>query len=210
MLNTAQAQAYAAADFSKPHSKVIHKFQQTFPSLPHTATVADLGCGPADIAIRIAGLYPGFRIDAVDGSPAMLACARTAVDGAGFASRIRLIQAVLPDPALPPRHYDVVVSNSLLHHLHNPRILWQTIKSIAKPGACVFVADLRRPDSEHTAAQMVREYAANEPEILQRDFYNSLLAAFTPQEVHDQMVSLNVEFKTEELGDHHLVISLTI
>ena len=210
MLDAAQAQAYAAADFSKPHAHVIRRFQQLFPSLPEEATVADLGCGPADIAIRLARLYPGFHIDAIDGSRAMLDCAAITIKDAGLTGRIRLVEAVLPDPTLPHRHYDVVVSNSLLHHLHAPATLWQTIRQIAKPGARVFVTDLLRPDNKQAARQTVKTYAANEPEILQRDFYNSLLAAFTPEELHTQLAPFNFEFKVETLDDHHLTVSLTV
>ncbi len=210
MTGRAQVSAYAAADFSVPHSNILRRFRRAFPSLPQTAAVADLGCGPADIALRLAGLYPGFSIDAIDGSRAMLDCAEEAVRGANLSARVRLLQAVLPDPTLPSSHYDVIVSNSLLHHLHDPQTLWKTIKAIAKPGACVFIADLRRPDSERAAAKMVEEYAANEPAILQHDFYHSLLAAFTPQELHAQLAAAKLDFEIEPLGDRHVLIRGTL
>ena len=206
MLGAEQVCAYATADFSKPHSDLVRRLQQIFPSLPPKAEVADLGCGPADITIRIARLYPGSRLDAIDGSRAMLDRARETINGARFSSRIRLLHATLPDPTLPPSHYDAVVSNSLLHHLHAPQTLWETIKTIAKPDARVFIADLRRPGSEHEAAQMVERYASDEPEVLRRDFYNSLLAAFTPQELHEQLVAAGLALKIETVGDRHLII----
>ena len=198
--------AYAAADFSEPHANVVGWFQRVFPSLPQTAMVADLGCGPADIAIRIAGLQPGFNVDAIDGSRAMLDCAERAVKDVGLTKRVRLIQATLPAPSLPSLHYDVVASNSLLHHLHEPQTLWETVKSIAKPGGRVFVADLKRPDSERAAAGIVDRYAAGEPEILRRDFYNSLLAAFTPQELQAQLTEARLDFKMESISDRHLIV----
>lgn len=206
MTGEAQVRAYAAADFSAPHANVVGWFQRMFPALPQRAAVADLGCGPADIAIRIAGLRPGFSIDAIDGSRAMLDCAEEAVGKAGLTGRVRLIQATLPAPSLPPLHYDVVVSNSLLHHLHEPQTLWETIKSIAKPGGRVFIADLKRPGSKRAAAGMVERYAADEPEILRRDFYNSLLAAFTPQELQAQLAEARLSFKIEEISDRHLIV----
>ena len=39
---------------------------------------------------------------------------------------------------------------------------------------------------------MVDRYAADEPPILRRDFYNSLLAAFTEDEVASQLAELNL------------------
>jgi hypothetical protein len=51
------------------------------------------------------------------------------------------------------------------------------------PGAPVLVMDLMRPASPAAAEALVEQYAAGEPEVLRRDFYNSLLAAFEPGEV---------------------------
>jgi hypothetical protein len=33
---------------------------------------------------------------------------------------VRLIEGLVPDAELPRRAYEAVVSNSLLHHLHDP------------------------------------------------------------------------------------------
>ena len=211
MTDTAQAKAYATADFSVPHTNIVRRFQQAFPALPQQATVVDLGCGPADITIRIAKLNRHFSIDAIDGSSAMLNLAKEMIAKAGLATRIHLLQTILPDlSVLSPAYYDVAVSNSLLHHLHNPQVLWQTIKVIAKPGARVFIADLRRPNSKQDAIQIVQKHAANEPAILQRDFHNSLLAAFTLQELRDQITIANLNFKVEPFGDYHVSISGTL
>ena len=47
--------------------------------------------------------------------------------------------------------------------------------------------DLFRPDDRRRAQELVRTYCGDEPEILQRDFYHSLLAAYRPDEVSDQL-----------------------
>ena len=66
-------------------------------------------------------------------------------------------------------------------------MLWQTIIDHSSPGTIVFVADLCRSESRRAARQTVNESARNEPDVLKEDFYNSLLAAFTPQEVENQL-----------------------
>ena len=58
MDDTAQAQAYAQADFEQPHSQVIAHFQRCFPRASITGCVLDLGCGPCDITRRFALTYP--------------------------------------------------------------------------------------------------------------------------------------------------------
>jgi hypothetical protein len=45
-----------------------------------------------------------------------------------------------------------------------------------------------RPDRE-VAAAIVDEHAADAPEVLRQDFYNSLLAAYTVEEVREQIAA---------------------
>ena len=87
---------------------------------------------------------------------------------------MRLIRATLPCDDLPAAGYDVIISNSLLHHLHDPAVLWTTLRQVGRPGAAVLVMDLLRPDSPARLAALVETYACDAPEILRRDFANSL------------------------------------
>jgi hypothetical protein len=87
-------------------------------------------------------------------------------------------------------------------------VLWRSVRQFAKPGAAVFVMDLMRPDSAAEAEAMRRRYAENEPLVLQHDFYNSLLAAYTPEEVTAQLREAGLEhLLVETAGDRHLVVS---
>lgn len=213
MLDPEQARAYADADFEQPHSEFVRAFRARFNAswVPdgRPARVLDLGCGPADISIRFARAFPGVVIDGVDGAEAMLAPGRERLARATeLAARVRLHRCRLPDEALPGVGYDAVISNSLLHHLHDPSVLWQTLWRAATPGAPVFVMDLMRPDDEATARRLVGLHAAGEPEVLQRDFYHSLLAAFRPGELSEQLVEAGLveALRIEPLSDRHLVV----
>ena len=206
-----QAWAYAQADFSIPHKNIINRFEKVFSQIPEQAKAIDLGCGSADIAIRLARMYKHWQIDAVDGSQAMLTQGQQAVKEADLEQCIRLKHNTLPDERLAKAHYDVVVSNSLLHHLHRPQVLWGTIKQIAKPQALIFIADLRRPNSKSAAKKMVEQYAASEPDIMRHDFYHSLLAAFTREEISQQLDQAGINtLRIEELGNRHIIIYGTL
>ena len=113
MEDPAQALAYARADFAEVNEGFVDRSRATFPELTRR-TVIDIGCGPADIPIRLARALPGFRVIAVDGSEAMLAHARIAVAQAGLADRIRLLRARIPPLPSRPHAFDAVISNSLL------------------------------------------------------------------------------------------------
>ena len=202
-----QARAYAEADFEQAHSQVIALIRERFPGDDFAGATLDLGCGPADISIRFARAFPAARVDGVDGAVAMLTHARAAVRDAGLEARVRLIRGRLPEARLPQARYDAVISNSLLHHLHEPRVLWEAVRRYGAPGARVFVMDLLRPRSRDHARALVAEYSGTEPDVLQRDFYNSLRAAFRPQEIQGQLDSAGLGTLTvETVSDRHLAV----
>jgi len=202
-----QALAYAQADFSVPHNQFIDLFRSGFANLAVDGAVLDVGCGPADVTLRFAKAYPDCRIDGVDGAPAMLALGRASIEVAGLSRRINLIEGYLPGAIFPRSHYDVILSNSLLHHLADPQVLWEAIRRYGKLRAAVFIMDLRRPDTSKEIETLVRQHAAGEPPILQRDFHHSLHAAYRPEEVRQQINQAGLEALTvTAIGDRHLII----
>jgi ubiquinone/menaquinone biosynthesis C-methylase UbiE len=207
MLGQEQARAYFEADFEEPHSRFIELFARSFPGEAAAGNVLDLGCGPADISLRFARAYPQARIDGVDGSETMLSFGKEAVCREGFEERIQLIHCALPTRELPQKSYDGVISNSLLHHLQDPQVLWQTIKQYARSEAPVFVMDLMRPASEVQAKEFTETYVASEPEILKRDFYHSLKAAYRADEVRTQLDEAGLNrFTVEMISDRHMIV----
>ncbi len=207
MDDATQAVAYANADFEAAHSSIVGHFRRVFPHIESLHTVLDLGCGSADIAIRFARLYPDCKIDAVDGAQAMLKQAQLVIDRESLEDRIAVHLYRLPNCKLPSKSYDAIVSNSLLHHLHEPQHLWSSLRKFATAKTAIFICDLLRPDSLLSASHLVEQYASGEPDILRRDFYNSLLAAFTLDEVHDQLSAANLHgLHVEQISDRHLLI----
>jgi SAM-dependent methyltransferase len=201
-----QARAYANADFSEPHQAFVEHFAQYFPR-HRPRRVLDLGCGAADVTIRFARAHPGCELTGVDGAPAMLALARAAVTRLDLDYRVHLRELRLPDTTLARHAFDTVISNSLLHHLADPQVLWRTVVDCTAPGAAVFIMDLRRPDTRAQAGRLVQEYSGNEPEVLRRDFFNSLLAAYRPEEIAAQLAQANLSgLQVEAAGDRHVVV----
>ncbi|MFY4730398.1 class I SAM-dependent methyltransferase, partial [Nitrospira sp. BLG_2] len=190
MDDPAQAEAYARADFAEENQGFVDRFKEYYSEFSQ-GKVLDLGCGPADIPIRLAKLYPSCQVIGIDASAPMIQLGEQAVKEAGLVDRISLRCERYEDIA-GARIVDAVVSNSLLHHLPNPLQFWQKIRQLVKPGAPVLVMDLLRPDSPEAAQAIVDHYAANEPDILRRDFYNSLLAAFTEDEIGSQLARMNL------------------
>ncbi|PZD74777.1 Trans-aconitate 2-methyltransferase [Acaryochloris thomasi RCC1774] len=201
-----QARAYAEADFEEPHRYCLELLQNHL-TLPATGRALDLGCGPGDITLRFARAFPGWRVDGVDGSAAMLHYGHRAVTQANLQERVQLLQAYLPDGTVPHDCYPCIFSNSLLHHLINPDVLWQSIHRWAEHGAGIFIMDLMRPEDRATAHNMMETYAAGEPEVLRQDFFHSLLAAYTLTEVQDQLAHARLDqLQVKAVSDRHFII----
>lgn len=205
MDDEAQALAYATADFSETDQRFVDTFVARFGN-ELEGEVIDLGCGPGNIAIPLAEALPHCTVRAVDGSDEMMAHGRARCAAAGI-DRVVFERHFVPTTALPARHFVAVVSNSLLHHLHAPEGLWQTIKHCAAPGAPVFIADLRRPATPADALRIVQENASEAPPVLQKDFHASLHAAFEADEVRAQLAAADLaDLDVVEIGDRHLYV----
>lgn len=209
-----QARAYAEADFEEPHNRFVQLLQETFPQLPTTTgTALDLGCGPGDITLRFARVFPAWSVEGWDASEAMLHYGDQAVSAAGLQDRITLKKVYIPqsDTASNTQRdtvsFPLIFSNSLLHHLADPMALWTEVKQQSAAGTAVFIMDLMRPAKRETASHFVDLYAQGEPVVLRRDFFNSLLAAYRVDEVQDQLAQAGLaELQVQEVSDRHLII----
>ena len=206
MSDTAQALAYAEADFSEPHNAFVTHFSARFPHFSH-GEVLDLGCGPADVTLRFARAFPKTHITGVDGAQAMLDIALSGVQSQGLTQQITLRKCKIPDKNLLKHGYDALISNSLLHHLNEPDVMWQTIQQCEKPRAAIFIMDLLRPVSVENAQELLKKYATDASPIMQKDFYNSLLAAYSVEEIRQQLKNSGLDSLTIDIvSDRHVIV----
>jgi trans-aconitate 2-methyltransferase len=201
MDDLAQAEAYGAADFSSSDRDLVEWIDQQFPG-GLGENLVDLGCGPGNITFLLAEKYPEARVLGLDGALAMLGLA----EERRLSEQVRFQEALLPSTELEGGH-TAVISNSLLHHLHDPQVLWQSVRQLGAPGAVVVIHDLRRPSNETEQEALVERYAAGAPPILRRDYSHSLRAAFTLQEVREQLALAGLsELQLAERDDRYLVV----
>jgi SAM-dependent methyltransferase len=217
MEEVAQVQAYAMADFAAGDQAVVERLVQ----LAATAGVAlaspeallvDLGCGPGNISLRLSSRFPAARVVGIDGSAAMLRVAEERRCGLGAAAdRLQFACHTLPSAALEQGELagacTALVSNSLLHHLHQPAVLWQAVRTLAAPGAFLYLKDLRRPVSPAAAEALLERHLPEAPAVLQRDYLASLHAAFTAAEVEGQLAAADLpQLVVAELDDRYLEV----
>ena len=212
-----QVVAYAEADFSSGDHSVIERLSELIDHsrtvLPSAHLILDLGCGPGNISERLAARWPLSEVIGLDGAPSMigianqrLSCLSPAIHNLTYLL-VDLSHSCLDDiPQI--KGASVIVSNSLLHHLHNPQRLWASMKQLAVPNAFMLHRDLRRPSNEQEVDALCDRYVSNSPSVLQRDFRASLIAAFTVDEVREQLDEAGMgQFTVMELDDRYLEVS---
>jgi len=205
-----QVDAYASADWSEAHDRLMQQIAEYFPRETMSGLFLNLGCGSGDDTFRFLREFPAACVIAVDGAQRMLEHARADLNTRfpEFRQRVEFLQAYIPSADIPLREYAGVISNSLLHHFDDPAHFWAAVRQHTHPGSRIFVGDLRRPDSVRAADDLVNEYARGAPQILREDFRNSLLAAFTPQEVEAQLRQAGLaSLEVQSVGDRHMVIA---
>jgi SAM-dependent methyltransferase len=115
---------------------------------PAEASVLDIGCGPGQLAIRVAGQRPGLHVTGVDLDPAMIARA-----GAHAAREFALDDPAKPaflvgDAAALPfadRSFDLAVSTFSLHHWSDPAAGFAELYRVLRPGGRVLIWDIAGP-----------------------------------------------------------------
>ena len=153
------------------------------------ARVLDVGTGGGQIPAKVARRRPGWRIWAVDRAGAMLAAGVAGIEAARreavsaiepFQLGLALAEArALP---FPDGAFDLVISNSLLHHIGDPTPVLDEIARVASPSGRVLLRDLRRPPRGLLRAWIAwhgRHYGGE----MRRLYGDSVAAAFTPEEL---------------------------
>jgi ubiquinone/menaquinone biosynthesis C-methylase UbiE len=201
-----QVLAYANADFSSSNNLLIDEISNN--DLSKLNRILDLGCGPAAIPIGLADKFNRLHIMAVDASEEMLEIASENIQLRNLNTRINLVHGAIPNlkEAFKDQRFDIIISKDLLHHLPDPLVFWEEIKSLSGKGTLIYVMDLIRPEQESEAEKMVQMVSGNEAEVLKEDFYNSLLAAFTITEIKQQLKTTGLDFEVGEFGTRHFLV----
>jgi len=142
----------------------------------------DVGCGPGNIALKVARRCPRLLIAGLDRSRNMVQTARRAASESGLASRAFFQQASADLIPFADGAFDAVFSNSVLHHLANPCKVFEEMLRVLKPEGAILVRDLCRP-SRLAYPWHVRWYGRHYSGIMKRLFEDSVRAAYTPEEL---------------------------
>lgn len=182
MDDPAEAIAYDAMDFSDVNSDFANLVAQTFRH--DQATVLDLGTGTAQIPILLAQQCLQWQIIGVDLAPSMLAVGQQNIERASLNEQIMLQLADSKKLKFPDHSFDVIMSNSLIHHLPDPEPCFREMRRVLKLTGAIILRDLFRPDSEAKIDDIITKANTVEFDPHQlKLFRDSLFAAFTLSEI---------------------------
>jgi ubiquinone/menaquinone biosynthesis C-methylase UbiE len=147
-----------------------------------TGILLDIGTGPGGIPLKVAQRCPEIRVVGVDRSANMITAARRAAAEKGLSARASFLVGDACRLAFPSGCFDVVLSNSVLHHLEQPTGLLREMARVAKPEGLILLRDLRRP-SRLAFPLHVRWHGRYYSGLMYRLFLDSVRAAYTPEEL---------------------------
>ena len=175
-----EAHAYDAMD----HTDVNRVFVADFLAIYTGAgPVLDVGTGTAQIPIELCRQHPTIRVTAIDAAATMLELARVNIEQAGFADRITVQLVDAKRLPFPDASFSAVMSNSIVHHIPEPRTALAEMARVAK--TVLFVRDLLRPNDDKTVHALVERYAAGANDYQRALFDASLRAAFSLEEIRE-------------------------
>jgi ubiquinone/menaquinone biosynthesis C-methylase UbiE len=181
---------YDAMDHSQVNSVFVEDFLAVWDgSFP----ILDVGTGTAQIPIELCRKHARVRVTGIDLAGHMLAVGKKNVHESGFGDRIRLELADAKHMPFTSRSFGAVISNSIVHHIPEPRLVLSEMLQMVKPGGRLFVRDLLRPANAAELAGLVNKHAADANDHQRKMFAESLHAALTVDEVQELVAILGCE-----------------
>lgn len=161
--------------------------------------VLDLGTGTARIPLALCERASDVRVVGTELAAHMLALAAKNVARAGLGERVVLRKEdakraspghfTAPDGA----PFDVVCSNSVVHHLPEPEVALAAWWAGVAPGALLFVRDLTRPATEAEVTSLVARHSGTPPPA------GSALRASFDRQVELFRASLHAALRLDEV-----------
>jgi ubiquinone/menaquinone biosynthesis C-methylase UbiE len=166
--------------------------------------ILDLGTGTAQIPIELCRRYESCRVMACDAAAHMLEQAQYNLAAVNFNDRIQLRQVDAKALPFHETRFDVVMSNSIIHHIPEPLAVLREAVRVTRPGGLLFFRDLLRPDSIDQLQHLVATYTAGANDHQRQMFADSLHAALSLEEIRDCLASLGFPREgVQQTSDRH-------
>ncbi len=200
--------AYDAMDFTEVNTSFAREAVELG---PEAGLVLDAGTGTARIPILLCQLRSHWNIVGIDLSENMLKIGATNIDRADLKDRIQLQRVDVKKMPYPDNGFDMVISNTIVHHLPDPMPFWCELRRVLKPGGGILVRDLLRPESDRAVEALVSSIGTDYDPHQAKLFRDSLYAAFTLEEVTEMVDRAGLEgVRIYQSSDRHWTLSRSV
>jgi ubiquinone/menaquinone biosynthesis C-methylase UbiE len=166
--------------------------------------VLDLGTGTAQIPILLCQRFARCRVMACDAAASMLDQAQYNLAIEDCSHRIELRHVDAKKLPFHETRFDVVMSNSIIHHIPEPLVVLREAVRVVQPGGLLFFRDLLRPESQEELDHLVATYAADCDDHQRQMFADSLHAALSLDEIRALVESLGfAAVSVQPTSDRH-------
>jgi ubiquinone/menaquinone biosynthesis C-methylase UbiE len=198
-----EASSYDAMDHTLPNSAFVDRLVE----LGARGRMLDLGCGPGHMPLLVAERIADAQVIGLDAAETMLALARQKLAATNFADRVTFCRGDAKDLSFDDASFDVVFSNTVLHHIPDPLPFLSECRRVLRPEGVLVIRDLTRPATPADADQLVELHAA-EADPTQRELFRaSLHAALTPGELREAAEAAGIEgFEITRDSDRHMTL----
>jgi ubiquinone/menaquinone biosynthesis C-methylase UbiE len=174
-----EAREYDAMDHSEP----IRAFVERLVQLGAFGRALDVGTGPGHVPLALCERLPGIGVLGIDLSEHMLRLAEGKRAASPHGARIAFRLADAKGLGFERGAFDTVLSNTILHHIPDPRTLLAEARRVLRPGGVLLIRDLYRPETPARARALVDLHAEGASPAARELFRASLHAALTPAEL---------------------------
>ena len=218
MVEKKQVISYDEADFSEGEVNLINQIKYYLLrkniSLGEKDLIVDLGCGPGNISEKLAIKWPNSEVVGIDGSKEMISRAEYNKNISTNEKKLKNlryicsnIKDIKSNNYLLKKRINLLVSNSLIHHITNLEDFFNTIRSLSSNITVNFHKDLKRPSDEKSALALKAQCSTENNEILTNDYYASLKASYTFKELKNFTLENNLSsLDVFEDGDKYLIV----
>lgn len=196
-----EAVDYDAMDFLEVNAAFAQRVSELAPS---AAKILDAGTGTARIPILLCQLRPQWQVYGIDLAENMLKIGFQNVEKAGLQDSIKLELVDAKQLPYQDGQFNMVISNSLVHHLPDPLPFFLELKRVLQQGGAICIRDLLRPDDGETINRLVEDIGTEYNNHQKKLFRDSLHAALTIDEVNQLISQAGIEgVKVYQSSDRH-------